>query len=421
MRQTEQEREHNVYRWIILAAAFAIVFTTMGTRSTLGVFFKAIINDLHWNRSTISMVIAINMWLSGLLQPFAGYAMDRYGAKWLFTGSVTVFGVGVGLISLTHGVGYLLGIYGIIIAIATAGSSTSLTNVLVAQWFPAHRRGLALGINNAGSAVGQLSLVWMSTMMLSAIGWRSSHLYLGIAVVVIALPMALLIPRRRAPMAGGASSPGEPQAVQAPLETQRWSEALHSLPLWQINAGYFVCCLSVSLFTVHLIPFVTDRGYSPTIAATTFILLTACSAVGALLSGFASDRIGRKNILALAYLVRAGAFTLLLLWRHEYGLYVFAVLGGLSWLATPTSVTALTGEVYGMRALGTLAGISLLVHQLGGGASVWLAGVLHDATGSYDISFTLAAVALLGASLVSFFIPERRYSVRYIASAPSLG
>ncbi|MEE9146514.1 MAG: MFS transporter, partial [Candidatus Tectomicrobia bacterium] len=83
MKQTEQEREHNVYRWIILAAAFAIVFTTMGTRSTLGVFFKAIINDLHWNRSTISMVIAINMWLSGLLQPFAGYVMDRYGAKWL--------------------------------------------------------------------------------------------------------------------------------------------------------------------------------------------------------------------------------------------------------------------------------------------------------------------------------------------------
>ncbi|MEE8292034.1 MAG: MFS transporter, partial [Candidatus Tectomicrobia bacterium] len=101
--------------------------------------------------------------------------------------------------------------------------------------------------------------------------------------------------------------------------------------------------------------------------------------------------------------------------------YVFAVLGGLSWLATPTSVTALTGEVYGMRALGTLAGISLLVHQLGGGASVWLAGVLHDATGSYDISFTLVVVALLGASLVSFFISERRYSVRYITSALSLG
>jgi len=50
--------------------------------------------------------------------------------------------------------------------------------------------------------------------------------------------------------------------------------------------------------------------------------------------------------------------------------------------------------------------------------NVWVAGVLHDLTGNYDISFTLAAVALVGAALVSFSIAERRYSVRYIA-APS--
>jgi cyanate permease len=49
---------------------------------------------------------------------------------------------------------------------------------------------------------------------------------------------------------------------------------------------------------------------------------------------------------------------------------------------------------------------------------VWLAGVLYDATGSYDVSFQLGALALLGASLVSWMIDERRYSVRYLS--PSL-
>jgi hypothetical protein len=98
---------------------------------------------------------------------------------------------------------------------------------------------------------------------------------------------------------------------------------------------------------------------------------------------------------------------------------VFAVLGGLSWLATPPSVIALTGEIYGLRALGTLGGISLLAHQIGGGASVWLAGAMHDLTGSYDVSFALAAVSLVGASLISFSIAERRYSVRYLTAVPS--
>jgi hypothetical protein len=67
-----------------------------------------------------------------------------------------------------------------------------------------------------------------------------------------------------------------------------------------------------------------------------------------------------------------------------------------------------------MRTLGTLGGVSLLAHQIGGGLSVWLAGRFYDLTGSYDISFALAAVALVGASLISFGIAERRYSVRYI-------
>ncbi len=419
MTHATHDQEQSGYRWVILAAAFAIVFMTMGTRSTLGVFFKAIIADLGWNRGTISMVVAINIWLSGFLQPFIGYVMDRYGAKWLFTGSVITFGSGVALLSMTHSVGYLLLIYGIVLAVATAGASISLTNVLVAQWFPAHRRGLAIGINNAGTALGQLSLVWVSTQMLQAMGWRMSHIYLGLIVIIMTVPLALLIPRRRPHEETPASAPGQPPVVQGPLETEHWRTALRSSPLWQINAGYFVCGMTVSLYFTHLIPFATDRGFSAETAASAYGVLSVFSALGALLAGAVSDRLGRKNVLSLTYLVRGLAFAVLLFWRHDLALYVFAVLAGISWLASPTSVTALTGEVYGMRALGTLSGIALLVHQLGGGASVWLAGVLYDMTGSYDISFTLGLLALIGASLVSFVIAERRYSVRYIASAPS--
>jgi MFS family permease len=417
---TEAEQRQNSYRWLVLAAAFTLAFMTVGTRSTLGVFFKAIIADLGWSRGTISMVVAINIWLSGLLQPFTGYVLDRYGAKWLFTAGVAVFGMGVALIGLTNSVGYLLVIYGIVIAVATASSSISLTNAVVAQWFPAQRRGLAISINNVGSALGQMCLAWISAMLLQASGWRLSHLYLGLAVVILAVPMALLMPRRYGQV-GSDGRGGVPlRPLQGPLETERWISALRSAPLWQINAGYFVCGMTVALYYTHLIPFATDRGYSPAAAASAFGLLSVCSAIGALLSGIASDRLGRKNILAMAYLVRGSAFVLLLLWRHDLALYVFAVIAGVSWLATPTPVTALTSEVYGLRALGTLGGISLLVHQLGGGASVWLAGVLYDATGSYDLSFTLGAVALMGASLVSFTIAERRYSVRYVTAAPIL-
>ncbi len=124
-------------------------------RSTLGVFFKAMIDELGWGRGTLSMVAAVNIWLGGFMTPFIGYVMDRHGARWLFIVSSVVFGVGFGLIGLSNSVAYLLVVYGFVLALAMAGTSVALCNALVAQWFPAHRRGMALGINNSAMAVGQ--------------------------------------------------------------------------------------------------------------------------------------------------------------------------------------------------------------------------------------------------------------------------
>jgi MFS family permease len=418
MDRAAPEPQKQAYRWVLLVAVCLIGFMTVGTRATLGNFFKAIIADLSWDRGTISLVVAVNLWISGLLQPFTGHLMDRFGARWLFAISVTVYGLGVALIGFTSSFAYLLVIYGIIVGAANAGSSISLTNALLAHWFR-DWRALAMSINNASAAVGQLVLVYVSYLLLESSGWRPSHVYLGMAVLAVTIPLAFMVPRRGPQSSATPGTALRQQAAQGPLETTSWSKALCSAPLWQLNGGYFVCGMTVSLFSVHLIPFATDRGFSPEAAAKAFGLMATLSVVGSLLSGALSDRVGRKNVLALAYLLRGGAFALLLLWQHALALYAFAIIGGLSWLATPPSVIALTGEIYGLRALGTLGGISLLAHQIGGGASVWLAGVMHDLTGSYDVSFAMAAVALVGASLISFAIAERRYSVRYMTPAAS--
>ncbi len=419
MTQTRPIQQQQSYRWVILIAMCVIGFMTIGTRSTVSSFLKTMIADLGTNRETISFVVATNIWLSGLLQPFAGYIMDRCGARGLFTISVALYGLGIALIGLTQSVSYLLVVYGVLIGAASAGASMSLTNALLAQWFK-DWRALAMSINNAGGALGTLFLVGtMSPWLLSSFGWRLSHVYLGIAVLVLAAPLALVVPRRRAASEDGATPAGQRPTVHGPLETRSWTEALRSTPLWQLNGSYFVCGMTVSLFTIHFIPFATDRGFTLETAARAFGLMAMCSVAGSLLSGVISDRLGRKNVLALAYLIRAGTFAQLLLWHHETALYVFAVVGGLVWLATPPSTMALTGEIYGLRSLGTLGSMSLLAHQIGGGASVWLAGRLYDLTGGYDISFILATIALLAASLVSFSIAEQRYSTRYMVPTPS--
>ena len=77
--------------------------------------------------------------------------------------------------------------------------------------------------------------------------------------------------------------------------------------------------------------------------------------------------------------------------------------------------TSLAADVYGVRHLGTLAGLINFAHQLGGALAVYLFGLVFDVHGSYDAAFLFGAATLVGAGVVSLSIRERRYSSRYAA------
>jgi predicted MFS family arabinose efflux permease len=129
----------------------------------------------------------------------------------------------------------------------------------------------------------------------------------------------------------------------------------------------------------------------------------------------------RKTLLGLVYLVRSLAFLLLVVLPGSWALWGFAVVGGMSWLATVPLTTALTADVYGLRHLGMLAGLITMAHQVGGALAVYLFGLAFDWLGSYDAAFLTGAGLLLLAGLLSLTIRERAYSVRYAPTAAAPG
>ena len=134
------------------------------------------------------------------------------------------------------------------------------------------------------------------------------------------------------------------------------------------------------------------------------------------MAGASGDLFGRKNLLGLVYIVRGGAYVSLLLIPGLFGLWSFAIVAGLSWIATVPLTVSLTADIYGLRNIGILGGLIFTAHQIGGAISIQLGGVLRDLTGSYDVSFIIAALLLVLASLVSFSIQEKKYSVRHKSS-----
>ena len=152
-------------------------------------------------------------------------------------------------------------------------------------------------------------------LCLHALRLAFDHIYLGTGILLVTIPAALVFPGHRSTAAHRAQAARQRTTAQGPLEVVRWSEALRTLPLWQIMGGYFVCGMTVGL-SMHFIAFATDHGYQHAEAVVAQGSMAVAIFCGSLLAGLVADRIGRKNVLGGAYALRAVAFGTLLLWHH---------------------------------------------------------------------------------------------------------
>ncbi len=251
---------------------------------------------------------------------------------------------------------------------------------------------------------------------------------LGILILALGVPLALLLIRNDPADVGetpdGDSGPTARATEEAsrasvtaerhgPLEVDNWRDSYKSPPIWQLSGAYFVCGMTTAIISAHYVPFAIDRGASPGTAALAFGLMTGLNVLGVIGVGIVSDRLGRKNLLAGIYAVRGLAYAMLILAPGTLGIWGFAVIAGFSWIATAPLTSSLTADIYGLRTMGTLNGMSTFAHQMGGALSILMGGLLYDVFGAYDVPFAIAGVMLIGASLVSLSIREKKYSSRY--------
>jgi MFS family permease len=429
MKQSDSGKRPLYYGWYIVFTCMFIALLTNGVRNSFAVFIIPLEADFGWSRGTISIAASVGFFANAVAQPFMGRVLDSLGGRRVLLYSMIVFGVATVLLSLTFHFLFLMFLFGVVSGIATSGASLGNTMALVSRWF-LRRRGTVTGINATGLAAGGFLIVPFAAYMLDVAGWRITWAMLGFLVLGLGVPLSYMFLRDdpsqmglqpdgdpKPPDAGPAQNPDR---LRGPLEVEKWSQAFRSWPIWQLSGSYFVCGFTTSMISIHFVPFAIGEGISPVLAATIFSFMMALNMLGSLSAGFVSDRFGgSKNWLALVYFCRGGGFVVLLFVPGATGLWLFAAIAGMSWVATNPLTTSLTADVYGLKALGTIGGISLFFHSMGAVISVPMAGFFYDATGSYTIPFAIAGSLLFPAAISAFTIRERKYSSRYaVASAP---
>ncbi len=414
------------YGWFVLAACFFVLFVSMGARNGLGVFVIPMSEDFEWSRGTFSLAMAVGWLANGVSQPLIGRIYDRYGARRVISISMVIIGIASMLLAVIESLWQLILLYGIVISVVSGGASLVTVHAVLAKWFY-RRRGIAMSISTAGASAGALVLTPFTAYLIQIVDWRPTWVVLGGVVLALGVPLALLLIRDdpsdvgEEPDGAQAKSGGRSTAAAAasrpkgPLEAEHWRESYRSPPMWQLSGAYFVCGMTTAIISFHYVPFAVDRGFSLGTAALAFGLMSGLNVVGVLSVGAMSDRFERRYLLSAVYGVRGLAYAMLVLAPGVFGIWGFAVIAGISWIASAPLTSSLTADIYGLRTLGTLGGMTNFAHQMGGAVSIVMGGVLYDVFGAYDVPFAIAGSMLVAASIASFSIGERRYSARYAA------
>ena len=416
-KQRRSERVH--YGWYIVAASFMILCFNAGARYAFGVMFKPIIKEFGWGRGEVSLVFFVNMVIFAVSLLIVGKLYDRYGPKWVVIISTIFISTGFMLTSFIHSIGQFFFSYGILAAFGIAGTAVPLMATLTSKWFDKWR-GFAVSLSVSGNSIGQFALVPLFSFFALNYGWRASYLYIGIIMLVVNILLAFFVikgdPRHFGLKPYGFVEEKEGgDGRQPPVSSAGSSmdmgikQAMRTSAFWFFAIVMFICGGGDYFATIHLIPLATDYGISPMTAGNMLALYGLMSLAGVLIAGPVADLMGSKIPIILTFVLRVLLFVMLIQYKNEVSFYVFAFAFGFTHLITAPLTPILIGRLYGFTYLGILTGFINTVHFLGAGFWPYMAGVIFDKTGSYQLVFILSAILAFVAVIAMLLVKERRY------------
>ncbi len=404
------------YGWWMVASGFGIQFLVAALlNQSYGAYVVLLQRDFGWSKTALSGAYSLQQVEMGVLGPIQGWIIDRFGPRAVMQIGVVIFGVGFMALSQIQSLGMF---YAAIFFLAIGASLTGFfpLTVAIVNWFE-KRRARALSIMSLGFAFGGVT-VPIIAFLLEMIGWRWTAFSSGVLIIVAGLPLTQVIRRRPEEygevMDGIAASPeaAEADAVgqTAPAASTRdftAREAIRTPAFWLISLGHGSALLVVSAVLVHLLAHLTENlGYSLGTAALVVSLLTTVQVVGMIVGAVIGDRYDKRLIAASCMVMHAVALPLAAYATTLLMVIVFAVLHGLAWGIRGPLMQAMRADYFGRSSFGVIMGFSTTIIMLGQVAGPLVAGILADATGSYEAGFTVLAVIAGFASI--FFLLARR-------------
>lgn len=375
------------YGWLFVFITFMLTGLCFGGVAMVAILLKPLEAEFGWQRGEISLAYTMVTVATALAGVGFGRLSDRYGPRLFAIFGAVVIALSLMLLSRLASLWQLYFGYVLFGAFGFGAISVPLTAALT-NWFAANR-GLALGIATAGGAVGQGAVPFIARALITDSGWRLSFLYLGIAYLLIALPLAFLVRNPRRPAAG---SPCAAAAAAARADEDGLVLDPREAVTWICTAVVF-CCVCMSVPLIHAAALASDAGLGPQQAAAVLAILMLGGAVGRVAIGRIADRVGALNAYMLASFWQTAVVYWFVTVEQPLTFYLLAAGFGFGFGGVMTCFLLTIRSLVPGRIAGSSMGLVVLFGWVGMGLGAYFGGLFFDWTGDYRTSFAMAAIA----------------------------
>ena len=393
------------FGWLIVAVAFVTMAIGVTARTAFSLLLPPLIDEFGWDRGLAAGAFSFGFLVSALLSPIAGRVMDARGPRIVILTGTLLLAAGLLLAPTTERPWHLYATLGVLVG----GGANLMTYTTHSQFLPnwfLRRRGLAISIAFSGVGVGAITLLPWLQSIIETQGWRASCWTMGLLTIFVVAPLNLLVrkkpedvgllPDGAAPMDAVAGVRGT-NVVDLGWASIEWTlaRAVRTSRFWWIVLGYFCALIAWYAVQVHQTKYLIEIGFQPLTAAWALGFVSVVAIPGQIVLGAWSDRVGREWVWAAGcagFAICYAALIELEQFPSNSLLYLMVVAQGFLGYALTSVMGPIVAEIFDGPHYGSIFG-TITVALIGGGAAgPWMAGVIHDITGSYRLAF-VAAIA----------------------------
>jgi MFS family permease len=402
-------RTRAYYGWVhVFVAAAAMVGTLPGRTQGLGLVTESLLKDLNLDRIAFAH---INLWatlIGALLCIGVGRLIDRIGSRSVITAIAVMLGLAVLWMSQVTAIAALA--IAITLTRGLGQSALSVASITIVGRSFAKRINLAMAVYSILLSVGFMIAFPLVGYIVETSGWRVAWRAIGLALLLLLAPLALIFVRRTYESTSDATAAEFEGAASEHHDGRHYTllDALRTPAFWVFSissAFYGLVASGIALFNEAILG---ELGFRAFTYYRSLVIIALTSLVGNFLGGWLSEKWSMKRLMSLAMALLAAALLALPQVRTEVHVAIYAAVMGIAGGFVIVIFFSFWSKTYGRYHLGRIQGAAQAMTVVASAIGPLVLAESVEYSGSYASAFYIMAgvIALLGLAVAIVPLPS---------------